>query len=47
MLLGNVSAGREASGRCPGIFSKAIALKPNDPNAYLNRGAAYIFTEAG
>ena len=43
MLLGNVLLGEKHLDEALAAFSKAISLKPNDANAYLNRGATYAF----
>ena len=47
LLLGNVLLAQKHLDDALSTFSKAIALKPDDANGYLNRGAVYAFQHAG
>ena len=41
MLLGNVLLGQKKPQEAIDVYTKAVALKPNDAGPYLNRGVAY------
>ena len=41
MLLGNVLLGEKKPQEAIDMYTKAAAIKPNDPGVYLNRGVAY------
>ena len=43
ILLGNVLLAQKHYEDALAAFSRAISMKPNDPQAYMNRGATYVF----